>query len=295
MSDFNLIVKERKEIIDNYLLSLFKNDNKYSNTLYECMEYAVMAGGKRLRPIIVMLIWEMLTGEKEYKKILPIAASVEMVHTYSLIHDDLPCMDNDDLRRGKPTLHKKHNEAVAILAGDALFSYALEIFLIADIKHENLLNGLKYFLQCVGPQGIVAGQFVDTEIEEFGRDEETLHYIHNHKTATLIEACFAIPALLLGSNESDFEKLKELGRKSGLLFQIIDDILDIESNEETLGKSTAKDIEQNKLTYMTFYSPDKAKALALKQYEEAIDIIQTLDFDTNIIEKLITYFKKRAK
>ena len=196
MSDFNLIVKERKEIIDNYLLSLFTNDNKYSNTLYECMEYAVMAGGKRLRPIIVMLVWEMLTGEKEYKKILPIAASVEMVHTYSLIHDDLPCMDNDDLRRGKPTLHKKHNEAVAVLAGDALFSYALEIFLIADIKHENLLNGLKYFLQCVGPQGIVAGQFVDTEIEEFGRDEETLHYIHNHKTATLIEACFAIPALL---------------------------------------------------------------------------------------------------
>ncbi len=294
MNEFPALVSDRKKIIDSYLKDIFTTENKYNKMLYQCMAYAVNAGGKRLRPIIIMLVWEMMNN-KEYSDIIPIAASVEMVHTYSLIHDDLPAMDNDDLRRGKPTLHKKYNDGVAVLSGDALFSYALEIFLKSEVSAERKLEAMKYFLNRIGPEGIVAGQFVDTEIDRFSRDEETLKYIHNNKTAALISACFGLPGIISGASDSDFNLLNSIGMNAGLLFQIIDDILDVESDPGTLGKSVSKDIMQDKLTYITFYSVDNAKKEAREQYEKTMKLVRTLQYDYHMIEKLIEYFYTRIK
>lgn len=295
MNSFPDMIKDRKSAVNNYLNRLFSTDDKYASMLFQCMEYSINAGGKRLRPVIILLVWEMLTGRDDYEKIMPVAASVEMVHTYSLIHDDLPAMDNDDLRRGRPTLHKKYNEAVAILSGDALFSYALEVFLRASVDEKKLIKGMQFFLRHIGPQGIVAGQFIDTEIDRFQRNEETLKYIHNNKTAALISACFALPGILHGANQDAVDILKNAGMKAGLLFQIIDDILDIESNPEVLGKSVSKDIMQDKLTYMTFFSPAEAKKKAQKKYEETLSTISLLNYDTSMLKEMVDYFYKRMK
>ena len=295
MNDFPHMIRDRKEAVEDYLNTAFSTDDEYAGLLYQCMEYSISAGGKRLRPVIVLLIWELLTSKKDYSKIMPVAASVEMVHTYSLIHDDLPAMDNDDLRRGKPTLHKKYNESVAILAGDALFSYALEVFLRSGIDEKLLNEGMRFFLRHIGPSGIVAGQFVDTEIMRFERNEKTLNYIHNNKTAALIAACFSLPAILHGTDKHTIDTLHEAGMKAGLLFQIIDDILDVESKPEVLGKSVSKDIIQDKLTYMTFYSPDKAKDRAEAVYNDTIRIIDSLEYDTDMLKKMVDYFYRRMK
>ncbi len=292
MSDFDKLLKSKKVIIDKQLKKLFSHYDNYNKMLYKSMEYSVMAGGKRLRPIIVLMVYQMLTNSKKTSDIMPIACAVEMVHTYSLIHDDLPSMDNDDFRRGKPTLHKKYNEGIAILAGDALFSYAIETFLNAKFKAEYVNSALKFFLKEIGPEGIVGGQFVDTNIEYYKRNKNTLSYIHNKKTATLIASCFTLPAILL-NKKKEMKKLLQLGQSAGLLFQIIDDILDIESNKKVLGKSIGKDIEQNKLTYITLYGIEKAKNLAQKEYKNAINIAKSLNYNTENIENLINYFQKR--
>jgi len=197
-SDISKILFKDKTLVERELKRLFKTSNQYEKPLYERMYYSLSAGGKRIRPSIILNIGRMISGDESASLFLPAACSVEMIHTYSLIHDDLPSMDNNDFRRGIPTLHKKYNESSAVLAGDALFSYAVEVFLSSKFKSRNVLDAMAFLLKSIGPQGMVAGQFVDTEIDLFSRNLKTLNYIHNKKTANLLSACFAIPPLLAG-------------------------------------------------------------------------------------------------
>ncbi|MEO0281394.1 MAG: polyprenyl synthetase family protein [candidate division WOR-3 bacterium] len=293
MNSFEKYVQEKKKLIDENLKKYFLIKGKYSEKLYEAMYYSIEAGGKRLRPLIFLSVAEELAEKRKIKNLLPAALSIEMIHTYSLIHDDLPAMDNDDLRRGKPTLHKKYDETVAILAGDALFAYAIEVFLKTKVEEKNLVEGLKHLIKAAGMDGMVVGQFVDTKNEFYKQDEKTLKFIHTKKTAELIKVSFSLPPILLGCNKkivSDFEKL---GIHAGLLFQIVDDILDSTTPSEILGKTAGKDEKQNKLTYVSLYGIEKAKEYAAKEANRALKIVKKLDLEKGKIEKIIELFLTR--
>ncbi|MEJ5307296.1 MAG: polyprenyl synthetase family protein [candidate division WOR-3 bacterium] len=293
MNNFEKYVQEKKKFVDENLKKYFLKKGKYSEKLYEAMYYSIEAGGKRLRPLIFLSVAEELTEKRKIKDLLPAALSIEMIHTYSLIHDDLPAMDNDDLRRGKPTLHKKYDETVAILAGDALFAYAIEVFLKTKAEEKNLVEGLKHLIRAAGMDGMVVGQFVDTKNEFYKQDEKTLKFIHTKKTAELIKVSFSLPPILLGYDKkivSDFEKL---GIHSGLLFQIVDDILDSTTPSEILGKTAGKDEKQNKLTYVSLYGLEKAKEYASQEAKKALKIAKKLDLEKGKIDKIIELFLTR--
>jgi len=287
------VLLKDKALVDKELIKLFKTSNQYEKPLYERMYYSLSAGGKRIRPSIILNVGRMVAGDDSTSLFLPAACSVEMIHTYSLIHDDLPSMDNDDFRRGIPTLHKKYNESSAVLAGDALFSYAIETFLSSNFKSKNVLNALTFLLKSIGPQGMVAGQFVDTEISLYLRNLTTLNYIHHKKTANLISACFAIPTLLIGKSKALSDEFAELGKSMGLLFQIIDDILDIKSDSSTLGKTAGKDIEQNKLTYITFFGQEKAMVIMRKEADSIRKQMKDMKIKNIYLENLLEYFITR--
>ncbi len=227
----------------------------YPEKIYESMRYSLMAGGKRLRPILCLAACELLGGNS--KMAMPTACAMEMVHTMSLIHDDLPSMDNDDYRRGKLTNHKVYGDDIAILAGDALLAYAFEF--IVDNTNNNvpanrILKVVSLLGRAVAATGLVGGQVVDLECE--GKKDitvETLNFIHTHKTAALLEASVLSGAILAGADEADVSKLSIYAQNIGLAFQIIDDILDITSTQEQLGKSVGKDIAAQKVTYPSLW------------------------------------------
>uniref|UniRef100_A0A7C3J5X1 Polyprenyl synthetase family protein n=1 Tax=candidate division WOR-3 bacterium TaxID=2052148 RepID=A0A7C3J5X1_UNCW3 len=293
MSDFEKYLKVKKDFIDRNLKKYFTKKGKYSEKLYEAMYYSISAGGKRLRPVIFLSVAEELTQRSKIKKLLPAALSIEMIHTYSLIHDDLPAMDNDDLRRGKPTLHKKYDETVAILAGDALFAYAVEVFLQTDVDEKYLVEGLNYLIKAAGMDGMVVGQFVDTKSQYFKQDEKTLKFIHTKKTAELIKASFTLPAILLGCDKKKTKNIEKLGLHSGLLFQIVDDILDYTTPSQILGKTAGKDEKQNKLTYVSLYGIEKAKIYAKKESEKALSLTKKIGFSKGNVESIIELFLTR--
>jgi len=294
--NLNIILSEKKREIDKSLKKLLVSKNKFCIPLFEAMNHSISAGGKRIRPAVILIIGEDLFKMKNHQGLLQVACSVEMIHTYSLIHDDLPAMDNDDFRRGVPTLHKKYNEAVAILAGDAFFSFAMETFLKAEnFKDKDKIKGLSILLDSVGTNGMVAGQFVDTKINLFEKNAETLKYIHLKKTASLLSASFALPAALFGANDNMIENFTNLGISAGLLFQIVDDIIDVTQSSKTLGKTAGKDIKQNKLTYVSLYGLDKAKKMALKEAETAYEYADKINFNTTYIKDIIKYFYERIK
>lgn len=286
---FSSELEKKHALIDKSLYSYFRRKDKYYSDLYKCMKYPLEAGGKRLRPAIMLFLWDIMKGKGS---IMPAACAVEMVHTYSLIHDDLPSMDNDDFRRGKPTLHKLYDEATAILAGDALFSYALEVFLMTEAAPARLNRAMSFFLNSIGPEGMVLGQFIDTKIENYPRSKGTLDFIHKNKTGALIAASFTIPAILAGVKNTD--KFTELGFSAGLLFQIVDDILDVKSDSKTLGKTTGKDVSQNKLTYITMHGYEKAVKNAEKEMQKAHALADSMHYDMEIIHSMIDYFYKRV-
>jgi geranylgeranyl diphosphate synthase type II len=260
------------------------------------MLYSVSAGGKRLRPAIMLLVGGDLFNMDKHEGLMQTACSIEMIHTYSLIHDDLPSMDDDDFRRGLPTLHKKYDESVAILAGDALFSLAIETFAKAEgFKDKDKLKGLSFLLENVGTEGMVAGQYVDTKIDNYKRNSLVLKYIHLKKTAAMISASFALPALLSGAKNACFERLAKLGTSAGLLFQIADDIIDVTQSSEVLGKTAGKDLKQNKLTFVSLYGLEKAKRMAVKEAQTARRLSDEINFNTPYIPELIEYFHKRIK
>ena len=235
----------------------------YPEKIYEAMRYSLLARGKRLRPILCLATCEMVGGTLDMA--LPTACALEMVHTMSLIHDDLPAMDNDDYRRGCLTNHKVYGEAVAILAGDGLLAYAFEFVVVntRNVPAERMLQVIARLGRAVGANGLVGGQVVDLESE--GQPDvslETLNFIHNHKTAALLEACVMCGGILAGAPESDLQRLSRYAQNIGLAFQIVDDILDITATQEELGKTAGKDQKAQKVTYPSLWGVEKSQLKA---------------------------------
>jgi geranylgeranyl diphosphate synthase, type II len=242
----------------------------YPDTIYESMRYSLMAGGKRLRPILCLATCELMGGTIEMA--MPTACALEMIHTMSLIHDDLPAMDNDDYRRGKLTNHKVYGEDIAILAGDGLLAYAFEVIAAQtrNVPADRVLQVIARLGRAVGAAGLVGGQVVDLESE--GNPDvtlETLNFIHRHKTGALLEAAVVSGALLAGAADTDLQRLTRYAQNIGLAFQIVDDVLDLTATQEQLGKTAGKDLQAQKATYPSFWGIDESKRQANHLIAEA--------------------------
>ena len=239
--------------------------------LLDAMRYSLLAGGKRIRPALLLESY-FACGGKQIERALPAMLAIECIHTYSLIHDDLPCMDDDDLRRGNPTCHKQFDEATAVLAADALQSLAFELLADADIDASTRCELIKSLAIAAGCQGMVGGQMLDIEAESdsAGMDMLAVERIHLHKTGALLCWCCEAGALLAEADESQFDACSRYGKAVGLLFQIADDILDVTASSDALGKSAGKDAEQNKATYVSVLGLQKSRELAEEMRELAL-------------------------
>jgi geranylgeranyl diphosphate synthase type II len=238
-------------------------------SLRDAMRYSLLAGGKRLRPILCLAACELVGGSSE--RAMPTAVALEMIHTMSLIHDDLPAMDNDDLRRGRPTNHKVYGDAMAILAGDAMLSRAFEMVAVrsANVPADRLLRVVGELALVSGAPGLVGGQVVDLESEGKAVDLQTLEYIHLHKTAALLRACVVTGALIGGASDDQLEAMRTYANGIGLAFQIIDDILDVTASSEVLGKTAGKDLLADKTTYPKLLGLDASREKALQLVRES--------------------------
>ncbi len=248
MSDY---LGVRKELVDAALNEALPHETNYPPVIFQAVRYSLFAGGKRLRPILCLAAAEAVGGDG--RAVLPVACALEMIHTYSLIHDDLPAMDDDDLRRGQPTSHKVFGEAVAILAGDALLTEAFALMSAAErmpqIPPDRILSVIHEIARAAGFWGMVGGQVLDMQAEAGPVNEETLLYIHTHKTGAMIVASVRAGAILAGAQTGEVEAIADYGRNVGLAFQIADDILNVEGDRAALGKGTGSDAERGKLTF----------------------------------------------
>lgn len=291
-------LKEKKKVVENSLRELLGNyRNKYPEKLAEAMEYGVMNGGKRIRPILMYMICDLFEKNncKSYGKIKEIANALEFIHCYSLVHDDLPAMDNDDYRRGKLTVHKKYNEAIGVLVGDVLLTEAFGI--IANSKSlgdKNKVEIISKLSEYAGFFGMVGGQFVDMESENKKVEINTLKYIHAHKTGKLLTAAIELPMIALDIEGEKREKMVEYSKLLGIAFQIKDDILDIEGNFEEIGKKS-NDVQNEKTTYPSIFGLEKSKKLLQEYLEKAKKIIED-EFEGNqLFLELTDYFGNRKK
>ena len=261
-------------------------------TIHEAMRYSIFAGGKRLRPIICLATAEVLRGQVE--RALPLACAVECIHTYSLIHDDLPCMDNDDFRRGKPTSHKVYGEGIAVLAGDALltiaFAIAAQTRAWPRYPHAVLVGELAH---AAGSQALVAGQVADLEGEGKKITAAELRYIHENKTAALIASSIRLGAMSANATAKQLAQLTEFGQSLGLAFQVIDDILDVTQTTEKLGKSAGKDITAQKATYPALLGLDKARKEADRLTARARTALKPFGKDAGPLEAIADFLLKR--
>ena len=291
-------LEEKKKIVEDSLIELLENyRGKYPKKLAEAMEYAVMNGGKRIRPILMYMICDLFEKNncKSYDKIKEIANALEFIHCYSLVHDDLPAMDNDDYRRGKLTVHKRYNEAIGVLVGDVLLTEAFGI--IANSKSlgdKNKVEIISKLSEYAGFFGMVGGQFVDMESENKKVEIDTLKYIHAHKTGKLLTAAIELPMIALDIEGEKREKMVEYSKLLGIAFQIKDDILDIEGNFEEIGKKS-NDVQNEKTTYPSIFGLEKSKKLLQEYLEKAKKTIED-EFEGNqLFLELTDYFGNRKK
>jgi geranylgeranyl diphosphate synthase type II len=291
--DIKEYLKENGKLLNEFLEEYFDGGELDApQVLKESMRYSLLAGGKRLRPILALASYEACGGEPE--DIIQPASALEVVHTYSLIHDDLPAMDDDDLRRGKPTNHKVFGEAMAILAGDALFTEAFLMITRAEgIGAERSLEAARELSLAAGARGMVGGQVQDILSENAEPDKETLSYIHTHKTGALIRASVRIGAILAGADNESLGALTSYGEKLGLAFQIIDDILDIKGDETVLGKPVGSDLENNKMTYPALYGLDASSERAGELIGEAIEALSPFSKKADTLREIARYVLKR--
>ena len=295
--DFKEELKKYQELVNKSLEKVVRKKECPEKILNESMEYSLMAGGKRLRPILVISTYEIFKNDIE--KCIPYALSLEMIHNFSLIHDDLPGIDNDDIRHGKPTNHKKYNEATAILAGDGLLNGAY-IVISDDLKttnnKEELEKKLKVFSEfSMAVDRMIAGEYVDTEYEGKEITEEYLDYIHKNKTGALLKLSVRMGAILAGVNEEDLNKLTNYAEKIGLAFQIKDDILGEIGNVEVLGKPVGKDKEMKKCTFVSKYGLKGAEEILEKITNEAIEELKEYGKKAEFLKELALYIKNRSK
>ena len=276
-------IKQLKELVDNYLSNYFKDKGSYNSLIYDAASYSLNVGGKRIRPILFMLVYNMYKGKD--KEIIDMAAAIEMIHTYSLIHDDLPCMDNDDLRRGKPTNHKVYGENIAVLAGDALLNEAMILLMDFSIKNgKDALVAAREIAYAAGADGMIGGQVVDIINEGKKISKEELNYMHLKKTGELIRASIVAGAILAEVDKSEIELLNKFGLNLGLAFQIKDDILDVTGDVNKLGKNTLAD--GNKSNFITMYGLEECKVMCENLTDECIAILEKISVNTDILKKL---------
>lgn len=283
---------DRKKEVEQIVTSFLPKEEGYQKTVLEAMNYSVSAGGKRLRPMLMLETYRMFGGTS--KVIEPFMAAIEMIHTYSLIHDDLPAMDNDEYRRGRKTTYVVYGEAMAILAGDALLNYAFETAASAFVLDEgNPAIGKAFMILAskAGVYGMIGGQVVDVESEGKEIDADTLKFIHIHKTSALLESAMLIGAVLAGASEQQQRTVELAARELGLAFQIRDDILDVTGNTDELGKPVGSDEKNHKNTYVALEGLEKAKEDVKRYSESAIDRLKSLpvrnEFLYELIEELI--------
>ena len=269
--NFNTNYQFTKDLFEKELYAFIDKLSLSDEVLIEAIKYSVKAGGKRIRPVLMIETAKLLGVSVE--DIMPFAISIELIHTYSLIHDDLPAMDNDDYRRGKLTNHKVFCEAMAILAGDALLNLAYETMLRASLSI-NKMNATRLISRFAGYTGMIGGQATDVRYEGKPLDEEVLKFIHANKTGKLLTASVLAPSCIAG--DVYIENLRQYGENLGMLFQVTDDILDATSTTDVLGKTVLKDAKSNKLTFVSLYGVDKAKQLALNYYNNAINSIKNV-------------------
>jgi geranylgeranyl diphosphate synthase, type II len=269
---------ERAALVDAYLDRYLPSEDTPPETLSRAVRYSLFAGGKRLRPVLVMASAEAVGGTAE--DALPAAAAFEMIHTYSLIHDDLPAMDDDSLRRGRPTSHIVFGDAIAILAGDALQTHAFAVLAEplppCPVPPERRLRSIAVLAKASGAPGMVGGQVLDLESENQDVDARTLERIHRHKTGALIRASAQVGAIMGGGSEEEISRLSLFGEEAGLAFQIVDDILDVEGNSSTLGKSAGKDAKAGKATYPAVHGIDEARRRAKELIASALERMEPL-------------------
>jgi geranylgeranyl diphosphate synthase type II len=281
MSSFELAptLSERRGLVEAALSGALPPETAWPQTIHKAIRYSLFAGGKRIRPLLALAAGDAVGGERE--DVLPFALAVEMIHTYSLIHDDLPAMDNDDLRRGKPTSHRVFGEAIAILAGDALLTRAFH--LLAEIPQgwdgpriRRRLDASAILGEACGTTGLIGGQVLDLEFEGRRIDAETLERLHRAKTGALLSACVRGGAVLGGASEHDKGALERYGSAIGLAFQVVDDILDATGSEEDLGKTAGKDQTAKKATYVRVHGLDRARSFADELGAEAQEALAPL-------------------
>jgi geranylgeranyl diphosphate synthase type II len=290
--DFSRYWSARQKKVDAALNRFLPPATTRPKTIHQAMRYSIFAGGKRLRPVICLATAEVLRGKIE--PALPLACAVECIHTYSLIHDDLPCMDDDDFRRGKPTSHKVYGEGIAVLAGDALLTIAFEIAARCQswprYPHAVVIREIA---MAAGSRALVAGQVADLEGEGKKITPEELRYIHENKTAALIASSIRLGAMSANATPKQLERLTDFGQSLGLAFQVIDDILDVTQTTEKLGKSAGKDIAAQKATYPALLGLDKAKKEADRLTARARAALKPFGRDAAPLEAIADFLLKR--
>jgi len=292
--DFEAVFKKYQDLTEEGIERYLPPDTTYPPIIHQAMNYSLKAPGKRLRPVLLLAAGEW-SGET-WEKLLPAAVGVECLHTYSLIHDDLPAMDNDDFRRGKPTNHKIFGEAVAILAGDALLTKAFELTAMAfnlGVPAERVLRAVNELAKASGSQGLIAGQVVDLTSDEKNRDSEILHYIHLNKTGRLIRYSLMAGGILAGAPEEDIVALDTYGRHLGLAFQIVDDLLDVIGDFTKIGKPPGSDEKNQKLTYVSLYGVEETRQRAQQEIDAAKNVIKRYGEKSRFFLKLADFILKR--
>ncbi len=296
--DLNSYLDLQVARIDKALDSFLPNAVKMPHTLHKAMRYSIFAGGKRIRPVLMLAACEAVNSDSEVA--IPAACAMEMIHTYSLIHDDLPAMDDDDFRRGRPTSHKVFGEANAILAGDALLTEAFRLLSSlpagVEVSAEIQLRVTNIIARAAGSAGMVGGQLVDMESE--GADSEidlpTLEYIHTHKTGALIKASIEVGALLGGAGEPEFKALSRYGELAGLAFQIADDILDVVGDQDIVGKDIGSDEARGKATYISLLGLSESRNRADELRTMALETIDRLGKNAEPLRQIVNYIVERA-
>jgi geranylgeranyl diphosphate synthase type II len=294
--DITSYLSKKKAVVDKALDKLVPPAKMFPISVHEAMRYSLFAGGKRVRPILAIAAAEALGARSS--GLLPLAGALELIHTYSLIHDDLPAMDDDDFRRGLPTCHKVYGEAVAILAGDGLLNRAFEV--LSDpsrtkaIPPNRLLAIIQEISAASGVLGMVGGQVVDMESEGREIDFPTLEYIHTHKTGALIRASVRVGALYAKASEKRLRALTRYGELAGLSFQIVDDILDITGKREEIGKNIGSDLKKGKKTFPSFFGLEGSRLRAKEVGDKAIDALRDFDHKADPLRELAKYIVKRV-
>lgn len=294
--DFKKNLKQYQELV-NRELEKYVETKKCPEEMLNCsMEYSLITSGKRLRPILVIATYEIF--KKDIQECMPFAVAIEMVHNFSLIHDDLPGIDNDDFRHGKPSNHKQFNEATAILAGDRLLNNAYKIISenLENCKKEELAKKLRIFREfSEAVDKMILGEFVDTEVEGKQISKEDLEYIHKNKTGALLVLCVRMGAILAEASQEDLDRLTSYAEKIGLAFQIKDDILSEEGDEKILGKPVKNDEKQKKCTYVSKYGLSNAKEILEELIKEAIEDLQIYNTKAEFLVELAKFIKERNK